>query len=110
MSFLMRFFNNSMSGTDFSNNSLVVLSILIISCLAGLSYSIVQQFKVFNKNRFLELTFFISTFYFACTLHAARTASFVILIVTNNITLFRVCLYSTCIIEITAYSMLAYLW
>lgn len=81
----------------------------VLYCIAT-SLSVKLQCKMFNVNRFLEMSYFLITFFFACKTHSARAMYCLSLVVLQNCFVIIFLKFNPDVFEVTIGAMLCYLW
>lgn len=85
----------------------MVLAALYMSALA---LSVRLQCKLFNLNRFLEMSYYLISYFFACTPYLARMLFCISLAYISNTYLIVFLRFNPDVFEVTIGSMVAYLW
>jgi hypothetical protein len=88
----------------------VLCMVLAFLNLASFLYCVRLQVQHFNSNRFLELSYYLISFYFASTSHTVRLIFVICFAFTDVVYLILILRFAPVIHSFMINSMLAYLW
>lgn len=83
---------------------------LALTYLFSLLISIKGQIRHFNRNRFLEMTYYLISFFLAGDVYTARVIFCVIYASTDNVRAIIIAEFAPDVLTITICSMLTYFW
>lgn len=94
---------------EFDLKHILFLLLAVAYSLAFLQ-SVILQVRVFNTNRFLEMSYYIISFYFACMFYKGSTGFAAGLVFSGNYYIITPLRFLPDIFEVPVCAMLSYFW